>query len=415
MITTEVIVIGGGQAGLAMSRCLAGRGIGHVVLERGRIGERWRSERWDSLRLLTPNWQSRLPGFSYDGPDPDGYMTMPEVTAFLDRFAASFGAPVVTGVEVGALRRCGRGFVATSEAGKWFAPAVVVATGHCDTPLVPAFANRLPGHLRQIVPSAYRRPTDLPDAGVLVVGASASGLQLADELQASGRPVTLAVGQHTRLPRRYLGRDICYWLDAMGLLNEPVECVADASASRSQPSLQLVGRPDHATLDLATLSARGVKVVGRVLGVDGHRWHLADDLVKTTAAADAKLALLLDRIDRFAARLTAAPVPDERDRFEPLWPAFTDAPRTIDTRRSGIASVVWATGYTRRYPWLKVPVLDQHGEIIHLGGITTEPGLYVIGLHFLRRRNSSFLDGVGDDAEALATQVARYLSCRRAA
>ncbi|MGE0864116.1 MAG: pyridine nucleotide-disulfide oxidoreductase, partial [Vicinamibacterales bacterium] len=264
-------------------------------------------------------------------------------------------------------------------------------------------------------PPAYRRPSDLPDAGVLVVGASASGLQLADELQASGRPVTLAVGQHTRLPRRYLGHDICYWLDAMGLLTEPVENVADAAASRSQPSLQLVGRPDHATLDLAALRARGVTVVGRVLGVDGHRWHLADDLVKTTAAADAKLALLLDRIDRFAARHTPGPIRDGRDRFEPLWPAFTEAPRTVDTRAAGIGSIVWATGYRRRYPWLKVPVLDSRGEIDHRGGETPEPGLFVIGLHFLRRRNSSFLDGVGADAEALATRVAAYVRGRQAA
>src|SRR5512143_1279317 len=255
MRRTEAVVIGGGQAGLAMSHCLAGSGVDHVVLERGRVAERWRSERWESLRLLTPNWQTRLPGFRYQGPDPDGYMRVAEVVGFLERYARSFAAPVEEGTSVLSVAPAGGGYRVVTDRGTWEAPCVVIATGHCDTPLVPAFAPSLAGDVVQLVPSRYRHPGQLPAGGVLVVGASASGVQLADEIHASGRPVTLAVGRHTRLPRVYRGRDILWWLDAMGVFDESADDVYDLKVSRDQPSLQLVGRPDRATLDLPVLQA----------------------------------------------------------------------------------------------------------------------------------------------------------------
>jgi putative flavoprotein involved in K+ transport len=412
MRRSEAIVIGAGQAGLAMSRCLTQSGVDHVLLERGRVAERWRSERWDSLRLLTPNWQSRLPGFRYQGTDPDGYMSMPEVAGFLERYARSFEAPVEEGTTVLALETGGAGYRVTTDRGTWEAPSVVIATGHCDTPLVPEIARQLPDDLVQVVPTRYRNPRQLPEGGVLVVGASATGVQLADEIHASGRPVTLAVSRHTRLPRVYRGRDILWWLDAMGVFDEKADDVFDLAASRRQPSLQLVGRPDRATLDLPALEARGVRLVGRLAGAAGDRVLLADDLVAHTVAADARLARLLQRIDIFAARTGLDAGLGAPEPFQPfLWPA--PAPTEIDLRDAGIRSVVWATGFRRQYPWLKLPVLDAHGEIRHEGGVTPAPGLYVIGLYFLRRRKSSFIDGVGGDAIELSAQLATYL--RRAA
>lgn len=409
---TEAVVIGGGQAGLAMSRCLSERGIGHVVLERGRVAERWRSERWDSLRLLTPNWLSRLPGLQYDGPDPDGYMTMPQVVAFLEGFAAASGVPVETCTTVLGLERDGALYRVTTDRGTWTAPAVVIATGYCDTPFVPDMARRLPDDVVQMVPSAYRNPGQLAEGGVLVVGASASGIQLADEIRASGRPVTVAVGRHLRLPRRYRGKDILWWMDRMGIFDQRGDEVYDLEVSRQQPSLQLVGRPDHASLDLPALRRRGVRLAGRLLGIDGSTVTFDDDLVAAAAASDAKLAMLLGRIDEFIARsgleAEAGPAP----AFEPSWPEVGDGPLSLDLRAEGIATVLWATGFKRRYPWLHVPVLDARGEIRHDGGVTGAPGLYVMGLQFLRRRKSAFIDGVADDARELAAHLEAHLRFR---
>jgi len=409
MTTTDVVVIGGGQAGLAMSGCLSRRGIDHVVLERGRVGERWRSERWDSLRLLTPNWQSRLPGFRYDGPDPDGYMGMSELVSYLERYAASFDAPVETDTLVVRVDRAGSGFRAITSRGEWHSRAVVIATGECDLPYVPDEAATLSPDIAQVTPTAYRNPGQLPDGGVLVVGASASGVQLADEIAASGRPVAIAVGRHTRLPRVYRGKDIMWWLDTMGLLDVGRHQVFDPAVSRGQPSLQLVGRSDRATLDLGVLAARGVQVVGRLRGIDRRRAWFDDDLMASTAASDAKLASLLARIDdHIAATGQDATVP-ESPAFEPTWTAFTTSATTLDLDTTGINTVLWATGFRRAYPWLAIPVLDQHGEVRHVAGVTPCPGLYVLGLQFLTRRKSAFLDGVGQDAEMLARHICLQL------
>jgi putative flavoprotein involved in K+ transport len=261
--------------------------------------------------------------------------------------------------------------------------------------------------------SEYRRPEDLPDGGVLVVGASSTGVQLADEIQRSGRQVTLAAGRHTRLPRRYRGRDILWWLDRLGVLAERADAVGDLERSRRQPSLQLIGGPEQATLDLAVLRAHGVRLVGRVLDADGRLVRLADDLAATTAAADVKMAGILGRIDRF---IIASGTPAAlSEPFTPTWTLAGDAPGEIDLTHERIASVIWATVYRRVYPWLHVPVLDAHGEIVHDGGATAEPGLYVLGLNFQRRRNSSFIDGVGDDARAIAKQIAQSVNHVRVA
>ena len=412
MNQVETIVIGAGQAGLAMSRCLTERGVDHVVLERGRVAESWRSERWDSLRLLTPNWQSRLPGWSYRGLDPDGFMTAGEVADHFDGYARSFRAPVHAGVPVLDLKRINRTYRVTTNRGECRAASVVIATGHCQAPFVPSFAERLLPSIKQVGSMTYRNPEQLPKGGVLIVGASSTGVQLAEEIQRSGRPVTLSVGRHTRLPRRYRGRDILWWMDRVGILEERAEDVPDLEAARRQPSLQLAGRDDGSSLDLGILRDAGVRLVGHLSDVANTTARFADNLDQTTEAADAKLARILARIDTFIAehpRLAAG------DAEPIVRHAFGPSPTSIDLESAGIATVVWATGYVRRYPWLNVPVFDEQGEIRHDGGVTPAPGLYVLGLRFLRRRNSNFIDGVGHDARALSDHLVATLATDRLA
>jgi putative flavoprotein involved in K+ transport len=413
---TEVVVIGAGQAGLAVSNLLTGAGVGHVVLERGRTGERWISQRWDSLRLLSPNWMTRLPGWRYRGSDPDGFMTAGEVAGYLQSYASSFGAPVVHDAGVRSVVRAGGGYRVTSDAGSWTAGAVVLATGYCHHSSVPDIAGRLHPSVLQLTPDQYRNPSDVPDGGVLIVGGSATGAQLADELAAAGREVVLAVGRHTRLPRRYRGRDIFWWLDSMGTLDRPSGIRADRP---STPSLQIVGSPDGREVDLPSLAERGVRPAGRVTAVGGRGVSLADDLPLTTAAADARLTELLDRIDRHAAVTGLHREVGAVDRPRPSAVLRTDVPIALDLRAAGIRSVLWATGYRRSYPWLHVPVLDARGEIVHTAGRTPAPGLMVIGQYCQTRRSSSTLDGVRFDAatvvEHLTTTVlGRTTASRRA-
>lgn len=407
MKSAEAIVIGGGQAGLAMSRSLKDRGIGHVVLERGRIAERWRSERWESLRMLTPRWMSRLPGWAYRGDDPNGFMSRNELIDYLDAYARSFDAPVETGVSVTGVARDGTGYRVETTKGDWWAPSVVLATGHCDQPHVPGFAGGLDPRIVQIVPSRYRKAELLKDGGVLIVGASATGVQLAAEIHATGRPVTLAVSRHTRLPRRYRGHDIMAWFDAMGVLNQSVDQVPNVASSRRAPSLQLIGSDDHRSVDLGTLRDMGVRLTGRAAGVDGSRMRFADDLRRYVALAEERMAQQLGAVDRhIRSRGLDGAVP----AAEPMSPMrVPGTPAELDLVAEGIRTVIWATGFTRSYPWLHVPVLDERGEIRQRGGVTPAPGLYTVGGFFLSRRNSSFIDGVGVDARAIARHMERHM------
>ena len=403
MNRTDVLIIGGGQAGLAISHCLKDRGVDHVILERGRVGERWRSERWDSLRMLTPRWQSRLPGWSYDGPNADGFMSKGELIDYLDAYARSFDAPIRTGVTVDAVDRAPNGFRVQTDKGVWHAGNVVAATGHCDRPYVPAFATDLSPEIEQVVTTRYRNPSQLQSGGVMVVGASATGIQLATEIAASGREVTLCVRRHNRLPRSYRGRDILYWLDAMGVLTEDMLNVWDIHASRSQPSLQLTGSDDHKTLDLDTAHRAGVRIVGSVIGIRDERVFIADDLQASIDRAQRKMNELLDKVDAYIERSGLSGVAAAPDR--PGDVTVPVSPRCIDLKAKNISTVLWATGYRRDYSWLRLPVLDENGELSHDGGVTLEPGLYAVGLNFMRRRNSSFIDGVGADAAEIADHI----------
>ncbi len=406
MRSTDALVIGAGQAGLAMSHALARFGLAHVVLERGRVAERWRSERWDSLRLLTPNWMSRLPGHAYDGPDPEGFMTMPEVIGFLDSYAA--GAPVETDTEVRALRSFGGDYLAETSRGTWRARVVVIATGHCDIPSVPRFAAGIAPGIRQLAPPQYRNPAALPEGGVLVVGAGASAVQIAEELRDAGREVALSVGRHTRAPRAYRGQDIWRWMDRTGMLEDRAEDQPDLARARSQPSLQLVGGNPPRTLDLGTLRAKGVRIVGRVRGAAGRLIQLGDDLPACVTGAEKPMQSLLARIDPLADSLGAP-----REAWPEPLTGRGPGPVRLDLGAERIRSIIWATGYRRNTAWLRLPgLLDAEGEVRHRGGITPAPGLYLLGLRFLRRRSSNFLGGVGADAIALAAEAAGHLAQR---
>lgn len=402
---TTVTIIGAGQAGLAMSRCLTDRSIDHVVLERGQVANSWRTERWDSLRLLTPNWMTRLPGHRYTGPDPDGYMTAGEVVDFLDGYRATLDAPVRTGTAVESVESLGRGFRVTTTTGVVTSEAVVVATGACSNPHVPALAGDLPTRIRQLTPIGYRNPDQIGEGPVLVVGGSASGVQIADELRRSGRDVTLAVGDHVRLPRTYRGMDIHWWMHTIGLLDERHEQMEDIGRARRLPSLQLIGTPEQRSIDLNALHRTGVQLVGRFAGLAGSTAQFSGSFANFCTAADLKLGRLLDTIDTWA---TEHGLDDEL--APPDRPGRTEVPTaatTLDLAR--IDTVVWATGFRPDYPWLEPDLLDAKGAIVHDGGVMTRPGMYVLGLPFTRRRKSSFLDGVGPDAIELGTHLAGHL------
>jgi putative flavoprotein involved in K+ transport len=387
-----------------VSRVLSERSIEHVVLERGAVANTWKTERWDSLRLLTPNWLTRLPGLAYDGDEPDGFMAVPELIGFLERYADHVDAPVRARTTVTSVSRPARdGYLVETDRGSWEAAAVVVASGAFNQPRVPAVAASLPAAIDQITPLDYKRPDELRPGRVLVVGASATGIQIADELLRSGREVTVAVGEHVRMPRTYRGRDIMWWLDQIGRLDERYDEVDDLVRARHVPSPQLVGTPDRTDLDLNALTARGASLVGRLGAVNGSIASFAGSLPNVCNLADLKLKRLLTTIDRWSGT-------DDGPRPEPT--RVEERPRVqIDLVAEGFDTVLWATGFRADYSWLHVPVCDRKGEIRHEGGVVVNaPGMYRVGLNFLRRRKSSFIHGAEDDAVEIVEHLAGYLA-----
>jgi putative flavoprotein involved in K+ transport len=381
------------------------------VLERGEVANSWRRERWDSLRLLTPNWQSRLPGLRYEGPDPDGYMTAGEVTEFIERFAAVSRAPVRTGAAVTSVRPSGDGYLVTTGDGEIAARAVVIASGACNRASVPSFSGEVPASVEQFTPFDYGDPDKLPDGGVLVVGASATGVQLAAELQRSGRPVTLSVGEHVRLPRVYRGHDVLWWMDTTGVWDQRYDEMDDLTRARRLPSPQLVGTPERSTLDLNALTALGVELVGRWAMTRDGRALFSGGLRNMFSLADLKLRRLLDAFDEWALTSGRDGEFGPPERLEP-----TRAPESsrlqLDLGSGEIRSVVWATGFRPEYGWLDVPVVDAKGHLRHEGGVVDRPGLYALGLPVLRRRRSTFICGIEDDAREVTDHLAGYLAGR---
>ena len=344
-----------------MSWHLTDRSIDHVVLERGEVANSWRTERWDSLRLLTPNWQSRLPGYAYDGDDPDGFMTMPEVVHFLQRYAELVRAPVVTGTRVTRVRQVEGGYEVATNQGPWRCRTLVIASGACNIAAVPSLSAGLPREVTSLTPLQYRNPGLLPDGGVMIVGASASGIQLAREIQASGRRVVLSVGEHVRMPRTYRGRDIQWWMDAIGAMDVRYDAVEDIERARRLPSLQLVGTPERVTVDLNSLRKAGVELVGRLVGLRDGKAQFSGSLANHCALADLKMNRLLASIDDwvnangFARAVSRAP----SLRADGCRVQKRDLAWTCTT--AGIRTVIWATGYRPDYSWLDVPCSIARG------------------------------------------------------
>jgi putative flavoprotein involved in K+ transport len=391
-----------------MSRCLSDRSIDHVVLERGEIANSWRHERWDSLRLLTPNWLARLPGHRYEGADPDGFMSMPEVVEFVERYAALTAAPVRTHTTVTSVRPANEGYIVSTTDSEWRSRSVVLASGACNVPNVPALRHSVPASIECLTPMDYRRADQLAEGGVLVVGASATGVQLAEEIHRSGRPVTLSVGEHVRLPRSYRGRDVLWWMDTAGVWEERYDEIDDLTRARRLPSPQLVGKPERTTLDLNALADLGVELVGRWAAMRDGKALFSGGLRNQFALADLKMNRLLDRFDDWARQQDHDVGAQPSERFEP-----TRVPKStrleLDLKGGEIRTILWATGFRPDYSWLDVPVLDRKGHLRHDGGVVEAPGLYAMGLPVLRRRKSSFIPGAERDAHELAEHLAAYL------
>ncbi len=411
---TTTVIVGAGHAGLAMSHRLTERSIDHVVLERGEVANSWRTERWDSLRLLTPNWQTRLPGMHYAGNDPDGYMTMPEFVGVIADYARRTAAPVQTGTTVtsvsatGSGSGSGSGYEVITDRGVWTCATVVLASGAANIADVPGSAQAAPASIEMLTPMMYRSPAQLSEQGVLVVGASASGIQIADEIHRSGRPVTLSVGEHVRVPRIYRGRDIFWWMEAAGILDERFDEVDDLVRARHLPSPQLIGTPERRTIDLNALVQHGVEIVGRLGRIDDGVARFSGALANVCMLADLKLNRLLETLDEWA-RTAGLDLDDRPRRYE----ATRVAPSpllSLDLRRAGIGTIIWATGYRPDHSWLDVPVVDHKGRIRHDGGVVRDaPGLYLLGTNLLRRRRSSFIHGAESDTEELSSHLHRYL------
>jgi putative flavoprotein involved in K+ transport len=406
------VIIGAGQSGLAMSKHLTDRSIDHVLLERGEVANSWQTERWDSLRLLTPNWQSRLPGYAYDGGDPDGYMSVTEVVGYLKRYADVSAAPVRARTKVTRVRQVDGGYEVITNQGPWRCQTLVLASGACNIATVPAVAAGLPPEIANLTPMQYRRPEALPEGGVMVVGASATGVQLAREIRASGRCVMLAAGEHVRVPRVYRGRDIKWWMDVIGAMDLRYDEIDDVDRARRVPSLQLIGTPERESIDLNSLRESGVEIVGRLAGMRDGKVQFSASLPNYCALADLKMNRLLASIDAWVLASGQENCFPASHRFEPT---LVDPQTRLSMNFSdeSVRTVIWATGYRPDYSWLDVPVLDRKGRIRHNGGVAAVPGMYVMGLPFMRRRKSSFLDGAADDAADLVAHLT--LGLRRSA
>jgi putative flavoprotein involved in K+ transport len=396
----DTIVIGAGQAGLATSWHLKQRGIEHVVLERGRVAETWRSRRWDSFRLLITNRLCQLPGFRYAGDQPDGFMHKAEIVQFFEEYAASFDPPVREGVAVTELRRglAGDWEVVTGNGEALGADNVVVATGAYQRPHTPALAAEIDRRVMQLHSDSYRNPAQLPAGAVVVVGGGSSGGQIAADLARSGRQVFLALGRCHWLPRRYRGRDITAWNDATGFSAQPLHSLED-------PAARLKCLPMMAASDTGedmtpwTLHDEGVTITGRLVGAAPGKLCFADDAEATLAGGEAFAALIRARIDAYiAANGIDAPTQEYRPRQANELGARV---RDIDLETAGVSAIVWATGYRMNFDWILDAQFDEQGYPVHQGGVSTEPGLYFVGLPWLTTRGSSFIIGVGFDAQRI--------------
>ena len=413
--STDTLIVGGGQAGIAMSEHLTQLDVPHIVLERDRIAERWRTGRWDSLVANGPAWHDRFPGLEFEGLDPDAFASKDAVAAYFEAYARKFDAPVRTGVEVlHAERQQGRaGFTVQTSAGPFDAQRIVVATGPFQRPVIPAIAPRDPDFM-QIHSAAYRNPGQLPAGGVLVVGAGSSGVQIADELQRAGRAVYLSVGPHDRPPRAYRGSDFCWWVGVLGQWDQEI-----AQPGREHVTIAVSGAHGGRTIDFRALAHQGVTLVGVTASFQGSVVTFADDLAEHVARGDENYLALLDAADAYVARNGLALPPDPAAREMPADPPCLSQPlRALDLAEAGVRSVIWATGYATDYGWLQADAFDANGKPRHQRGVSSEPGVYFLGLPWLSRRGSAFIWGVWHDARHIADHIVtqrKYLAYRETA
>lgn len=398
----HTLVIGGGQAGLAMSEHLGLQGIDHLVLERHRVVERWRTERWDSLVANGPAWHDRFPNLTFDDIPPDSFATKDRIVEYFETYARQIAAPVRCGVEVTSLDATDHGgFAAATSAGTVHATNVVVATGPFQRPLIPAVVPDDAG-IVQIHSSGYRNPAQLPDGAVFVVGAGSSGTQIADELLRSGRRVYLSVGPHDRPPIRYRGKDFCWWLGVLGMWD-----ARTTAPGMEHVTIAVSGARGGHTVDFRQFAERGMTLVGRAGPFADGIMHIADDLARNIAGGDGKYLSILDQADAYASA-NALDLPEEPEArvLGPLPECVTNPIREIDLRSAGITSIIWATGFALDYSWVHVGTFAANGRPHHDQGITAVPGLYYLGLPWLTRRASPFIWGVWHDAKFLAERIA---------
>ena len=407
--TTDTLVVGGGQAGLAMSEHLSQHGVPHIVLERHRIAERWRSERWDSLVANGPAWHDRFPGLEFSGMSPDGFAGKDRVAEYFVEYAQRIEAPIRCGVEVTRVERnvgC-PGFVAQTSDGVMEADRIVAATGPFQTPVIPPILPQSAG-VNQLHSAQYRNPDQLPAGAVLVVGAGSSGVQIADELLAAGRSVYLSVGPHDRPPRSYRGRDFVWWLGVLGKWD-----AAAPPAGAGHVTISVSGAHGGHTVDFRRLAERGMNLVGRTETYEKGVVRFASDLGDNIRSGDANYLSVLDEADAFIAR-NGLDLPEEPEArvLAPDPDCMTDPVLSLDLEAAGVTTVLWATGFAVDYNWLRVDTFDADGRPLHQRGVSKEPGVYFLGLPWLSRRGSSFIWGVWHDARFLADQIAIQRSYR---
>ena len=398
-----MVIIGAGQAGLAMAACLKRHGIQALVLEKNRIGHAWQHQRWDSFCLVTPNWQCRLPDFPYDGDDPEGFMARDAIVDYVRRFAAQLDVDVREGVSVQGLQRQGGGYRLSTSAGQVHADQVVVAIGGYHHPKRHAQAQRLPASLLQLDARDYRNPDQLPEGSVLVVGSGQSGAQIAEDLFFAGRRVHLSVGSAPRSPRRYRGRDVVDWLERMGYYAMPIHEHADPKAVRSKTNHYLSGRDGGHDIDLRRHALNGMQLHGRLLELSDQGIRFADDLEANLDQADAVFNRIGQSIDLWISD-QGLDVPPQ-DPYEPCWRPLPGPAPALDLAAEPLAAVIWCTGYSSDFSWIDVPVFDGAGYPAHERGVTPSPGLYFVGLPWLHTWGSGRFCGIADDAGHLAEVI----------
>lgn len=391
----DTVVIGAGQAGLSTSYYLTQQQREHIVLEKQQIGNAWRSAKWDSFTLVTPNWTLQLPGFPYNGDNPDGFLTRDEIIQYLDDYTALFNPPVNTGVEVKCVEGLGDKFNIKTSSGEFVATNVVIAVGLFQQPRIPPYSSQIAPHIYQVHSSQYRHPQELPEGAVLIVGAGQSGCQIADELQKQGTKVYLCTGRANYLPRRYRGRDIFWWAKQMGVLDQPVTQLP-SPAARFIANPQLTGKDGGQTLNLHQLAFNGVTLLGRLRDARGTTIAIAEDLIENLTQADQFVTEFIQEIDQFTAQMGITAPPDDRPTGSSGYDSQIITALDLDT--AGITSVIWTTGYAFDFSWIKFPIFDEFGYPFQQRGVTTQTGLYFVGLPWLYVAQSSLLAGVGDDA-----------------